>query len=59
PETPVAIVRSVYRENEEITLTSLDKLLEFSIDMLTVILIGNESTGIYKNWMITPRGYLG
>ncbi|NEP87398.1 MAG: precorrin-3B C(17)-methyltransferase [Okeania sp. SIO2C2] len=59
PETPVAIVRSVYRENEEITLTSLDKLLEFSIDMLTVILIGNESTGIYNNWMITPRGYLG
>ncbi|NEO52178.1 MAG: precorrin-3B C(17)-methyltransferase [Okeania sp. SIO3B5] len=57
PETPVAIVRSVYRENEEITLTSLDKLLEFSIDMLTVILIGNESTGIYNNWMITPRGY--
>lgn len=59
PETPVAIVRSVYRENEEITLTNLDKLLEFSIDMLTVILIGNESTGIYNNWMITPRGYLG
>ncbi|MDY7004395.1 MAG: precorrin-3B C(17)-methyltransferase [Cyanobacteriota bacterium] len=59
PETPVAIARSVYRENEEITLTSLDKLLEFSIDMLTVILIGNESTGIYNNWMITPRGYLG
>ncbi|NEN87541.1 MAG: precorrin-3B C(17)-methyltransferase [Okeania sp. SIO3H1] len=58
PETPVAIARSVYRENEEITLTSLDKLLEFSIDMLTVILIGNESTGIYNNWMITPRGYL-
>ncbi|RQH20449.1 precorrin-3B C(17)-methyltransferase [Okeania hirsuta] len=57
PETPVAIVRSVYRENEEITLTSLDKLLEFSIDMLTVILIGNESTDIYNNWMITPRGY--
>ncbi|MDJ0557075.1 MAG: precorrin-3B C(17)-methyltransferase [Microcoleaceae cyanobacterium MO_207.B10] len=59
PETPVAIVRSVYRENEEILLTTLDKLLEVSVDMLTVILIGNESTGIYQDWMITPRGYLG
>ncbi|MGB3511485.1 MAG: precorrin-3B C(17)-methyltransferase [Microcoleaceae cyanobacterium] len=59
PETPVAIVRSVYRENEEIVLTNLDKLLEVSVDMLTVILIGNKSTGIYQDWMITPRGYLG
>ncbi len=59
PETPVAIVRSAYRENEEIALTSLGKLLEVSVDMLTVILIGNQSTGIYQNWMITPRGYLG
>ncbi|WP_246844156.1 precorrin-3B C(17)-methyltransferase, partial [Hydrocoleum sp. CS-953] len=59
PETPVAIVRSAYRENEEITLTSLDKLLEVSVDMLTVILIGNQSTGTYNNWIITPRGYLG
>jgi len=57
--TPVAIVRSAYRENEEITLTSLDKLLEVSVDMLTVILIGNQSTGVSNNWMITPRGYLG
>lgn len=59
PQTPVAIVRSVYRENEEIIVTTLEKLCEFSVDMLTVILIGNESTGIYQDWMITPRGYLG
>ena len=59
PKNPVAVVRSAYRENEEATLTTLDKLLEVSVDMLTVILIGNQSTGIYNNWMITPRGYLG
>ncbi len=59
PQTPVAIIRGAYRENEEITLTNLDKLLEVDVDMLTIILIGNESTGIYSNWMITPRGYLG
>ncbi|MDJ0519193.1 MAG: precorrin-3B C(17)-methyltransferase [Trichodesmium sp. MO_231.B1] len=59
PENPVAVVRAAYRENEEITLTTLDKLLEVSVDMLTVILIGNQSTGNYNNWIITPRGYLG
>lgn len=59
PKNPVAVVRSAYRENEEATLTTLDKLLEVSVDMLTVILIGYQFTGVYNNWMITPRGYLG
>ncbi|WP_317619339.1 precorrin-3B C(17)-methyltransferase [Laspinema sp. D2d] len=59
PETPVAIVRSAYREDEQITLTTLEKLLENPIDMLSTILIGNQSTSLYENWMITPRGYLG
>jgi cobalt-precorrin 5A hydrolase/precorrin-3B C17-methyltransferase len=59
PETPVAIVRSAYREDESITLTTLDKMLDEPIDMLSTVLIGNQSTDLYENWMITPRGYLG
>ncbi|NER94677.1 MAG: precorrin-3B C(17)-methyltransferase [Symploca sp. SIO1B1] len=59
PQTPVALVRSAYREDEQITLTTLDKLLDIPIDMLTTVLIGNQSTAIYGDWMITPRGYLG
>jgi len=59
PQTPVAIVRSAYREDEEITLTTLDKLLDIPIDMLATVLIGNQSTAIYADWLITPRGYLG
>jgi cobalt-precorrin 5A hydrolase/precorrin-3B C17-methyltransferase len=55
--TPVAIARSVYRENEEITVSTLDKLLDLPIDMLTVVIIGNQSTRNHENWMITPRGY--
>lgn len=58
PLTPVAIVRSVYRQEEEIILTTLEKMLESPIDMLTTILIGNSTTFIHQNWMITPRGYL-
>jgi len=57
-DTPVAIVRSVYRESEQITLTTLDKFLEIPIDMLTTVLIGNQSTKTHGDWMITPRGYL-
>jgi cobalt-precorrin 5A hydrolase/precorrin-3B C17-methyltransferase len=59
PETPVAIVRSAYRWDEQITLTTLAQLLDGPIDMLTTVLIGNQSTRTHENWMITPRGYLG
>ncbi|MEA5509552.1 precorrin-3B C(17)-methyltransferase [Crocosphaera sp. UHCC 0190] len=58
PQTPVALVRCAYRQDEEITLTNLAEMLNYSIDMLTTVLIGNSSTLHYQNWMITPRGYL-
>ncbi|MBE9212124.1 precorrin-3B C(17)-methyltransferase, partial [Plectonema cf. radiosum LEGE 06105] len=57
PDTPVAVVRSVYREDEQIILTTLEKLLDAPVDMLTTVLIGNQSTRSYGEWMITPRGY--
>lgn len=59
PETPVAIVHSAYRSDEQVTLTTLTRFLEEAIDMLTVILIGNQSSQQYADWFITPRGYLG
>lgn len=58
PNTPVAVVRSAYRQDEQITLTTLNKLLDTPVDMLTVILIGNQSTRTHGEWMITPRGYM-
>lgn len=57
--TPVAMVRSAYRFDEEITLTTLEQFNPDTVDMLTTVIIGNQSTDIYENWMITPRGYLG
>lgn len=59
PDTPVALVRSAYRDDEQITLTTLGELLNCPIDMLTTVLIGNASTVRHADWMITPRGYLG
>jgi cobalt-precorrin 5A hydrolase/precorrin-3B C17-methyltransferase len=59
PNTPVALVRSAYRQDEHITLTTLSELLDAPVDMLTTVLIGNQSTRTHADWMITPRGYLG
>lgn len=59
PETPVALVQSAYRPEERVTLTTLGQMLEQTIDMLTVVLIGNSSGRTYEGWFITPRGYLG
>jgi cobalt-precorrin 5A hydrolase/precorrin-3B C17-methyltransferase len=58
-QTPVAVVRSVYRPDEKIWLTHLADLAETPIDMLTIVVIGNRSTRFHQQWMITPRGYLG
>ena len=55
--TPVAIVKSVTREDEQITLTTLGQMLTQAIDMLTTVIIGNNQTKIHQNWLITPRGY--
>ncbi len=57
PQTPVAIARSVYRQEESIIKTTLAEMLTFPIDMLTVVIIGNTTTYLYQDWLITPRGY--
>jgi precorrin-3B C17-methyltransferase len=59
PETPVAVVKSAYREGQRLELTTLDKMAEAEVGMLTTILIGNESTFRYLDYLITPRGYSG
>jgi cobalt-precorrin 5A hydrolase / precorrin-3B C17-methyltransferase len=58
-DTPVAIVHGAYREDEQVILTTLEKMLEHPIDMLTTVIIGNTTTRNHAEWMITPRGYFG
>ncbi|MEM9904910.1 MAG: precorrin-3B C(17)-methyltransferase [Cyanobacteria bacterium P01_D01_bin.44] len=59
PETPVALACSLYRPDEQIVLTTLGDMLNHPIDMLTTVLIGNQSSLTHAGWFITPRGYLG
>jgi len=57
PDTPVAIVKSAYREAENIQMVRLDEMKDCKIGMLTTVLIGNSSTYMEEGLMITPRGY--
>ncbi|ARF17263.1 precorrin-3B C(17)-methyltransferase [Sporosarcina ureae] len=57
PDTPVGLVKSAYRENQRIVLTTLSEMLEHDIGMLTTVIIGNSSTFFYDGKIITPRGY--
>lgn len=57
PQTPVAIVKSAYRPKQRIEFTTLEKMAEADIGMLTTVLIGNSNTFVKHGLMITPRGY--
>jgi len=57
PSTLVGIVKNVSRENEKIILTTLGKMTSCSVDMTTIIIIGNSTTFQYRGYMITKRGY--
>lgn len=57
PDTPVAIVKSAYRAKQRIEFTTLEKMGECDIGMLTTVLIGNSNTFVRHGLMVTPRGY--
>jgi precorrin-3B C17-methyltransferase len=57
PETPVGIVRQAGRAGEEVKVTTLKKLLNAEIDMVTTIIVGNSATKVVNGKMVTARGY--
>jgi precorrin-3B C17-methyltransferase len=56
-DTLVGLARNVGRKGESITITTLDRMLRYKIDMLTIIIVGNSTTVVKNGRMITPRGY--
>jgi precorrin-3B C17-methyltransferase len=54
---PVGIVRGAMRENQCVQVTTLDQLHLAEVDMQTTVFIGNNSTRLWDNLMVTPRGY--
>ncbi len=59
PDTPVAIIKGAYRESQQVQITTLEKMLDFSdmLGMITTVIVGNSSTFNYNGLMINPRGY--
>jgi precorrin-3B C17-methyltransferase len=62
--TPVAIVKNALREDEEMIITTLEKIEEFveKIDMHTTVIVGGSESRIWRmgdhvKGIITPRGY--
>ncbi|MGE7903091.1 precorrin-3B C(17)-methyltransferase [Peribacillus sp. NPDC094092] len=57
PDTPVGLVKSAYRDRQDVVITNLKDMLNHDIGMLTTVIIGNSSTFLYDDKIITPRGY--
>ncbi|MBF0218429.1 MAG: precorrin-3B C(17)-methyltransferase [Gammaproteobacteria bacterium] len=55
--TPVALVKSAYRAQQRIELTTLEAMVDSEIGMLTTVIIGNSTTFTQGGVMVTPRGY--
>jgi adenosylcobyric acid synthase len=57
-ETPAGIVRNACRDGQTVVVTTLGRLLDYEIDMTSIVLIGNASSFIdAEGRIVTPRGY--
>ncbi|WP_432041235.1 precorrin-3B C(17)-methyltransferase [Streptomyces cadmiisoli] len=57
PGTPVGVVRNASRADESSRLTTLAALDPATVDMMTVVTVGNTATRQIAGRMVTPRGY--
>ncbi|MGP3736661.1 precorrin-3B C(17)-methyltransferase [Streptomyces sp. GDS52] len=57
PTTPVGVVRNASRVDESSRLTTLAALDPATVDMMTVVTVGNTATREIAGRMVTPRGY--
>ncbi|WP_306438787.1 precorrin-3B C(17)-methyltransferase [Lucifera butyrica] len=55
--TPVGIVRQATRSGENVILSDLAHFTQETIDMFSLVIIGNSQTYTANGRMITPRGY--
>jgi cobalt-precorrin 5A hydrolase/precorrin-3B C17-methyltransferase len=63
PGTPVVVARNLGRTDESVAITTLAELDRQSVDMLTILIIGNGETRVVETGdgrrVFTPRGYGG
>lgn len=57
PNTKCGYVKNAMRENQEYKICTLEELLNENVDMFTTVIIGNTSTLVINNKLVTTRGY--
>jgi cobalt-precorrin 5A hydrolase/precorrin-3B C17-methyltransferase len=57
PQTPVGVVHAASRPDERSEVTTLAALDVTTVDMVTVVTVGNTATREIAGRMVTPRGY--
>ena len=57
PQTPVGIVNNATREKEYAIISNLKDFTKETIDMFSLVIIGNSNTYVEDGKIITPRGY--
>ena len=57
PHTPVGVVHAASRPDERAEVTTLAALDVTTVDMVTVVTVGNTATRTVAGRMVTPRGY--
>lgn len=57
PQTPVGIVNNATRDKEYAIISNLNDFTKETIDMFSLVIIGNSNTYVEDGKIITPRGY--
>lgn len=57
PETLVGIVKNALRPGQQKIISTLADFTDEEIDMLSVVIIGNEDTKLLGDYLVTVRGY--
>ena len=57
PETPVGIVTAASRAEQSKAISTLADFTKETINMFSLVIIGNSQTYVKEGWMLTPRGY--
>ena len=57
PDTPVGVAHAISRADEWHTVTTLAELDVTTVDMTTVVVVGNTASRTVAGRMVTPRGY--
>ncbi|MBR4741983.1 MAG: precorrin-3B C(17)-methyltransferase [Desulfovibrio sp.] len=57
PQTPVGIVRNAFRSGQSVAIFPLNNVPQSTVDMLSIVIIGNSQSRLAGPYMLTPRGY--